>query len=131
MEDIQAQRDPQTYAIIGSCMRIHTELKNGFREPTYHSAFLVECEMSSIPCAHEVGMEVWYLGQLLSAHHRVDFLCFNEIIVELKAVSQLSTEHEAQVLHYLKAMNKSRGLLINFGSPRLEYKRIVWNYQQP
>jgi GxxExxY protein len=122
------QRDPQTYAIIGAAMEIHRTLGHGFLEAVYREAALIEFPLHQIPFEHEVLFDIHYKGTLLNTHYRADFVCFGNIIVEFKAQSQLTSVDEAQLLNYLKATGYRRGLLINFGAPSLEYKRMVFGY---
>ena len=125
---INEQRDPQTYAVIGAAMEIHRTLGHGFLEAVYQEAALIEFPSRQIPFEHEVPFEIHYKGNLLNTHYRADFVCFGSIIVEFKAQSQLTSADEAQLLNYLKATGYQRGLLINFGAPRLEYKRMVFGH---
>jgi len=126
---IVEERDPQTYAIIGAAMEIHSQLGHGFLEAVYHEAAMVELPIRGIPFEREVALPVKYKNTLLPTHYRADFVCFSEIIVEFKALSRLTSIEEAQLLNYLKATGLKRGLLINFGAPSLEYKRLVWGYE--
>jgi GxxExxY protein len=122
-------RDPQTYAILGAAMEIHSKLGHGFLEAVYQDAAVVEFSLRDIPFEKEVSLPVRYKDTLLPSHYRADFICFSEIIVEFKALSRLSTVEEAQVLNYLKATGLKRGLPTNFGSSSLQYKRMVWGYE--
>jgi GxxExxY protein len=122
------QRDPQTYAIIGAAMEIHRTLGHGFLEAVYQEAAVIEFPLHQIPFECEVLFEIHYKGTLLNTHYRADFVCFDSIIVEFKAQSQLTSADEAQLLNYLKATSYQRGLLINFGASSLEYKRMVFGY---
>jgi GxxExxY protein len=122
-------RDPETYAIIGACMEIHSHLGHGFLEPVYQDAAVIEFPLRNIPFEREVLLPVQYKQILLPTYYRADFVCFTNIIVEFKALSALTGIEEAQVLNYLKATGFQRGLLINFGTENLEYKRLVWNYK--
>ncbi len=122
-------RDPQTYAIIGAAIEVHKQLGHGFLEAVYQEAAAIEFAQRAIPFEKEVSLPIKYKGALLSTHYRADFVCYSEIIVEFKAISVLSNTEEAQVLHYLKATGFRRGLLINFGAPSLQYKRLVWGYE--
>jgi GxxExxY protein len=127
---MQEQRDPQTYAILGAAMEIHRTLGHGFLEAVYQEAALIEFPLHQVPFEREVLFEIHYKGTLLLTRYRADFVCFDNIIVEFKAQSQLTSADEAQLLNYLKATGCQRGLLINFGAPRLEYKRMVFGYAE-
>lgn len=120
-------RDPETYAIIGAAMAVHGELGHGFLEPVYQEALEMEFRIRNIPYERERKLPILYRGEPLNAHYRIDFMCFGAVIVELKALGALSTIEEAQILHFLKASDLHRGLLINFGTPQLQYKRFVLN----
>ena len=123
------ERDPQTYTIIGAAMEIHRQLGHGFLEAVYQDAAVIEFPLRNIPFEKEVSLPVRYKDNLLPSHYRADFICFSEIIVEFKALSRLSNVEEAQLLNYLKATGLKRGLLINFGASSLQYKRLVWGYE--
>lgn len=124
------ERDPQTYAIIGVAMEIHRQLGHGFLEAVYQEAAVIEFPLKQIPFEREINLPVKYKNVSLPVHYRADFVCFSEIIVEFKALSRLSSVEEAQLLNYLKATGLKRGLLINFGTSSLQYKRLVWGYEQ-
>lgn len=123
-------RDPQTYAIIGAAMEIHCQLGHGFLEAVYRDAAVIEFPVRQILFEKEVVLPIKYKGVLLPTYYRADFVCFSEIIVEFKALTRLSNVEEAQLLNYLKATGLKRGLLINFGAPSLQYKRLVWGYEE-
>jgi GxxExxY protein len=118
--------DPQTYAIIGAAFEVHTVLGHGFLESVYHEALAMELTTRKIPFTREVPLCIRYKQQLLSCTYKADFVCFGEVLVELKALAHLSGTEEAQVLNYLKASGLSRGLLLNFGAPSLEHKRLIF-----
>ena len=115
----------ECYNIVGACMEVHRTLGCGFLEPVYQEALSFEFQRQGIPYEREKEYEINYKGLVLSKTYKVDFLCYGNIIVELKALGQLSKEHMAQVLNYLKASHLKLGLLVNFGTTSLNYERIV------
>jgi GxxExxY protein len=115
----------ECYRIIGCCMEVHKALGPGFLEPVYQEALGLELSEAKIPFMKERVLDIWYKGKLLEKKYVADYICFDEVIVELKAVETLCPEHLAQVLNYLKATGKKIGLLINFGSQSLQYKRVI------
>ncbi|MBS1547914.1 MAG: GxxExxY protein [Bacteroidetes bacterium] len=120
-----SDRDPQTYAIIGAAMNVHTELGKGFLESVYQEALAIEFRTQGIPFEREVKLPVFYKGQVLATSFRVDFICYGEVVVELKAQKAIGGPDEAQVLNYLRASNLGRGLLLNFGETSLKHVRFV------
>jgi len=119
------ERDEQTYTIIGAAMTVHRELGNGFLEAVYQEALEIEFEHAGIPFLREIELPVSYRGDQLSVGYRADFLCYETIIIELKAIERMGPRDEAQLLNYLKASGKEKGLLLNFGGSSLEHKRMV------
>jgi len=115
----------ESYEIIGAAMEVHKQLGNGFLEAVYQEALAVELESRKIPFKKEFRLEVSYKGKVLSKYYIADFICYDNIIVEIKAVNELSGVDESQVINYLKAANLKLGVLINFGSQSLEYKRLI------
>ena len=115
----------ECYEIIGACMEVYNELGSGFLEPIYQEALEIELLMKSIPFEREKLLNVFYKKNKLKKKYIADFVCFNSIIVELKAVNEFSGVHTSQVLNYLKATDNKLALLINFGKDKLEYKRII------
>ena len=111
--------------IIGACMEVHNELGNGFLEAVYQEALEKEFRLQSITYEREKFLPIIYKGEILNKEYFADFLCFDEIIVELKAVTVLSKAHKAQVINYLKAAGKEIGLLVNFGESKLKWERIT------
>ena len=105
------------------------DLGGGFLEPVYQEALELEFNHLSIPYEREKSLSITYRGKKLLKHYVADFLCFDEIILELKAVKGLLPEHEAQVVNYLKAGQLKLGLLVNFGTKRLQSKRLVRLYE--
>ncbi len=119
-------RDPQTRAIIGVAMEVHRQLGPGFLEAVYQEALAIELADRGIPFQREQELPIGYKGRRLPCKYRADFLCYGDIIVELKATQGLTGNDEAQALNYLKATKLKRGLLFNFGRPNLEFKRLVF-----
>lgn len=118
-------RDTETYRIIGAAMAVHRFLGAGFLESVYQEALEIELGTSSIPYAREVKIPVHYKGRALQSHFKADFICYNSIIVEIKAQKTLSGSEESQLINYLKASGLIRGLLLNFGTPSLYHKRYI------
>lgn len=121
----RTEQDPETYAIIGAAMEVHAELGTGFLENVYHEALVRELDIRGVAHQREVELPITYKGTRLTSAYRADLICFGSIVVELKAITRLSTVEEAQLLNYLKATGIRRGLLLNFGAPRLQVKRMV------
>lgn len=120
--------DQQTFDLIGACMKIHNELGAGFLEPVYQEALELELKNRKVPYLREKELPVFYCGHQLKSYYKVDFLCYGNLILELKALSSIGNTEQAQVINYLKASNLSKGLLVNFGTKSLQYKRLVLNY---
>jgi len=119
------EKDPQSHAIIGAAMEVHRELGRGFLELVYQTALSLEFQDRRIPFKAEVALPVRYKGKLLTCGYRADFVCFEDFLVEIKAISRLTTADDAQLLNELKATGYQRGLLLNFGARSLEVKRLV------
>ncbi|WP_320167913.1 GxxExxY protein [Mangrovibacterium marinum] len=115
----------ESYKIIGACMEVHKTLGCGFLEAVYQEALALEFKSRGIPFEQEPLLEIVYKGQTLNKTYKADFICFDQIIIELKALNKLSNEHIAQTLNYLKATDYKLGLLVNFGTTSLQYKRVV------
>lgn len=121
-----------TSKIIGCAMRVHSALGNGFQEVVYQRALAIEMSLESLEFQREMEMPIFYRNEQIGTR-RVDFFVENEIMVELKAVIQLEDVHLAQAINYLEAYNMQTGLLINFGSKSLTFKRLFnkkYNEQQ-
>ena len=115
----------EAYKIIGAAMEVHRELGGGFLEAIYQEALAIEFEKREIPFVREKKLEVNYKGQTLSKYYEADFICYDKIIIETKALSELIGIHRSQVINYLKATNFKLGILINFGTESLEYERLI------
>lgn len=112
-----------THKIIGCAMEVHNFLGNGFQEVIYQRCLAVELDIQDISFAREVEIPIFYKGRHVGTR-RVDFLIEGIISTELKAVINMDDAHLSQGLNYLEAFNMETGLLINFGSKRLQYKRL-------
>jgi GxxExxY protein len=116
----------ETYQILGACFEVYKEKGCGFSEALFQECLEIEFRLRAIPAIPKPQLQVEYKGTPLQTKLIPDFVCFEKIIVELKALSNLSTEHESQVMNYLKASRFRLGMLVNFGHhPRLEQMRIV------
>ncbi|AZI70803.1 GxxExxY protein [Cloacibacterium normanense] len=115
----------ESYKIIGICMNIHSTLGNGFLEAVYCEVLEKEFVKNNIPYKREVKLDLFFNGEKLDKKYKADFICFDNIILEIKAVSFIHENFTKQTLNYLKATDKKLGLLINFGEKSLKYKRII------
>jgi len=115
----------EAYKIMGACMTVHRELGCGFLEAVYAEALEMELHSQDIPFKREVPISIEYKGQPLKKSYLADFICYDKVIIELKAVNYLESVHESQVLNYLKATGHKLGILVNFGEQSLKYKRLV------
>jgi GxxExxY protein len=118
-----------THEIIGCAMKVHSSLGNGFQEVIYQRALVIEMSKQGLSFAREIEMEIFYDGRRIGTR-RVDFFVEDKIMVELKALIKLEDVHLAQAINYCQAYNLPIGLLINFGSKSLEFKR-VYNVNHP
>jgi len=117
--------EEKTAKIINPCMEVHHELGNGFLEAVYQEALEEEFKIQNIPYEREKYLPIEYKGKTLSKEYFADFICYDDIIVELKAVTKIVAAHKAQVINYLKAADKEVGLLFNFGENSLKWERIT------
>ena len=115
-----------TSKIIGCAMKVHSTLGNGFQEVIYQRALAIEMTKQELSFVREMEMPVYYDEQQIGTR-RVDFFVEDKIMVELKAIIKLEDVHLAQAINYLEAYNMEVGLLINFGSKSLEFKRVQKN----
>jgi GxxExxY protein len=116
----------ESYRIMGACFEVYKELGSGFLEAVYQECLEIEFGLQDIPARPQVGLALAYKGRRLQAEYIPDFICFDKIILELKAVTELDDIYRAQVHNYLKATGFRLGLLVNFGHyPKVQYERIV------
>ena len=120
---MKEEHDKITHAIIGCAMEVHSILGNGFQEVVYQRALSVEMQLQNIEHQREYEIPLFYKGTDVG-QRRVDFLIANEISVEIKAIVNLEDVHFAQAINYLETYNLQTGLLINFGSNSLQFKRL-------
>jgi GxxExxY protein len=118
-------RDGQTYAIIGAAMEVHRTLGPGFLEVVYQMALGIEFGVRNLSFQKECEISVYYKHAPLGVGYRADFVCFGDVLVELKALPRLTKTEEAQVVNYLVASKLTRAILLNFGTPSLQIKRFV------
>jgi GxxExxY protein len=119
------QKDPQSHAIIGAAMEVHRELGFGFLEAVYQCAPALEFQDREIPVRGEVPLPVKYKGTLLACGYRADFICYEDFLVETKAIAEPTGADDAQLINELKATGLEPGLLLNFGAPSLQFKRLL------
>ena len=116
----------EAYAIVGAAMEVYNQLGNGFLEAVYQEALAIEFRLRGIPFQEQVPLTICYKGQPLRQYYVADYVAYDKIIVEIKAIQQLSSNEQAQIMNYLKATSLELGLLISFGFPgKLQYKRVV------
>ena len=115
----------ESYKIIGASMDVYNSLGCGFLEAVYQEALEIEFSLRGIPFEREVRIRIDYKGHTLRKEYVADFICYNKIVVEIKALSLIKSENLAQTLNYLKATTNKLGLLINFGESSLKYRRVV------
>ena len=108
-------------------MEVHSELGFGFLEAVYQCALALEFQERGIPFRAEVPLPVRYKGKLLTCGYRADFICYEDFLVETKAIAELTRADDAQLINELKATGLQRSLLLNFGAPSLQFKRLVRN----
>lgn len=122
------QYKEKAYKIIGAAMTVHNELGWGLLEPLYNEALQMELKANGILCEHEKLLPCYYKGKLMNKSYRMDIVV-DDIIVELKSVSELIPEHRAQLFNYLRLTKKPVGLLINFGQKRLQGERYGYDIE--
>lgn len=116
----------ESYLIRGACYEVYREKGSGFLEPVYQECLEKELDRQNIPFQFQVPLQLSYKGEPLKHSYVPDFICFEKIILEIKAVRELTDEHRAQLINYLKATGLKLGFLINFGHhPGIQIERIV------
>ena len=110
-------------------MKVYNELGSGFLEKVYQEALEIELKAANIPYQREAQLQVVYKRVPLQQTYAADFICYDKVIVELKAVAELTDTHRSQVYNYLKATNMELGLLVNFGAPQIQIERL-FNYHK-
>lgn len=118
--------EKEVYKIIGAAIEVHRILGPSFAEAIYHEALEMECQLRQVPFVSQQELSVFYKGNTLNKYYIADLVCYDKIIVELKALDQLTDKESAQILNYLKATGLRVGLLINFGvSGKLQWQRFI------
>jgi GxxExxY protein len=129
----------ESYKIVGACFEVYREKGCGFHEPVYQECMEIEFGLQQVPFVAQQPLRLQYKGRNLQAKYVPDFLCYEQIVLELKAVAEITDEHAAQVINYLKATGLRLGILVNFGHyPKAQIERIVagkgrfdWQTNQP
>ena len=118
--------EKESYAILGACFAVYKDKGNGFLEPVYQECLEIEFEFQQIPFNAQRELRLQYRGRTLKQTYVPDFVCYEKIVLEIKAVSKLTDEHRSQLLNYLHATGFKLGLLVNFGHyPKVEHERII------
>jgi GxxExxY protein len=116
----------ESYRIMGACFEVYKEMGCGFVEQVYQECLEIELALQEMPFKAQAELELTYKGRSLKGKYTPDFILFDKIVLEIKAVSALADEHRAQVHNYLTATRYRLGILVNFGNyPKLKYERIV------
>lgn len=116
----------EVYRIIGATIEVHSELGPGFLEAVYHEALEIVFTEKGIPFKSHEKLSIPFRGRILKKKHEADFVCFEEIVVDIKAATRLISDDDAVMLNYLRTTRKRLGILINFGSTKkLEWKRLI------
>jgi GxxExxY protein len=125
--DYAEKGDQRTYNIIGAALEVHKELGCGFLEAVYQEAIEREFTYQAVPFQAQPVVQIFYKKTSLNKTYQPDFVCYDQVIVEIKAISNLTGIEEAQIINYLKASGLKIGLLLNFGSKSVEYKRFAYD----
>lgn len=123
---VEIYKKEEVFQIIGAAIEVHKVLGNGFLEPVYQEVLELELDTARVPSKAQVPLRIVYKGKPLKKEYVADLVCFDEIIVEIKALDKLSGVERSQIINYLKASGFKVGLLINFGSSgKLEWEKFV------
>lgn len=122
---MQYYREKETYKIIGICMEVHKNLGPGLLEIVYKDVLEIEFKENNIPFEREKEYSIEYKGKILPHKFYADFIINEDIVLEVKAIKEFSSEHIAQILNYIKLSHSELGLLINFQTKSLQYKRYI------
>ncbi|MDQ5979724.1 MAG: hypothetical protein QG602_2699 [Verrucomicrobiota bacterium] len=118
--------EKETYGILGACFEVYKEKGCGFLEAVYQECLEHEFDLQQLPARSQVTLPLTYKGRKLKKTYEADFICFDQVLLEIKAVSNLTDEHRAQLQNYLHATGLKVGLLVNFGHyPKVEHERYV------
>jgi len=117
--------EQETHKIIGACMQVHQKLGCGFLESVYQEALGIEFQKQQIPYIQHQKLQILFDGNPLSKFFVADFVCYNTIILEIKAAVFLHPDNSKQVINYLKSTNFTVGILVNFGESSLKWKRFI------
>lgn len=117
--------EEETGKILNACMNVFDELGNGFLEAVYQEALAIEFEEMHIPFEREAKINIFYRGKKLDKEYYADFICYDKIIVDLKAISKLVNANKAQVINYLHGTKLLVELLVNFGESSLKWERLI------
>ena len=116
----------ESYKIMGACFEVYKQVGCGFLEAVYQECLALEFGNQKIPFMEQPKLKLEYKGRILHQTYQPDFICYDEIVIELKTAKKIADEHRAQVINYLKATGKKLGILVNFGChPQIEYERFV------
>lgn len=119
------------YIVVGAAMQLYNELGYGLAEPIYQECLSILCTEESIPWEREKPLVMYFHDRQLQEKYIADFVCFGDLIVELKAVNQLTNDHRAQLFNYMRITHSTAGLLLNFGNPqRLIAERYIYNSEK-
>jgi len=121
-----SSQDPRTFAIIAAAYEVHRILGAGYLELFYKDALAIELTERAVPFRKEIPCSVEYKGRPLRGEYRIDFVCYEQIVLGIKARSMTGPADHAQVINYLASSKLRCGLLLNFGTPKLEHKRFIW-----